>query len=136
MFGCGPCVLGSPRGVAIVRDPAAATKQAEASASLDAARAELAAFERGPSPLERLELDAQNTTAQKVTERLADEIERLAALAHGPTRHPDLEVRVECARAALAHGGPVGIVEFFLALNERGVDHRALQLRALTSAWP
>jgi hypothetical protein len=33
-----------------------------------------------------------------------DDIERLAALAAGPAPHPDLEVRVGCAAAALGHG--------------------------------
>tara|TARA_R110002096_G_scaffold11766_7_gene42998 strand:- start:21286 stop:22029 length:744 start_codon:yes stop_codon:yes gene_type:complete len=33
-----------------------------------------------------------------------DQVERLAALAAGPAPHPDLEVRIACASAALAHG--------------------------------
>ena len=48
------------------------------------------------------------TAAQALSRRrLEDEperLERLLALAVGAAAHPDLEVRVECARACVQHG--------------------------------
>ena len=65
--------------------------------------------------------------------------EQLIALASGPSPHPDLEVRVECARSALA-AGREEVVPFLLtvlrALTPAERDHPADWPRMTTMMWP
>lgn len=60
-------------------------------------------LERRRPPTDRADDAASVVAAAALAEHPAA-VERLAALASGPRPHPDLEVRVECARSALALG--------------------------------
>lgn len=64
--------------------------------------------------------------------------ERLVALAVGDAPHPDLEIRVECARAAL-HAGREEVVPFLLtvlrALTPAEREHPADWERTTTLMW-
>ncbi|MBM3977021.1 MAG: hypothetical protein FJ299_08535 [Planctomycetes bacterium] len=106
-------------------EPALLTELSDALAGADqrAVRAAvLLGRSRAPEALERLLLrleqrvlgpqvgsDAVDVTAAQAFARLAPtasaaDLERLLALAMGNTAHPDLEVRVECARSCVLHG--------------------------------
>jgi hypothetical protein len=65
--------------------------------------------------------------------------ERVAALAVGPRPHPDLEVRVECAASALAHGRDE-VIPFLLKVlridTPAGLEDRRDFIASPTTAWP
>lgn len=64
---------------------------------------------------------------------------RVAALAAGPRPHPDLEVRVECAASALAHGRDE-VIPFLLKVlridTPAGLEDRRDFIASPTTAWP
>jgi hypothetical protein len=64
--------------------------------------------------------------------------ERLYALVDGPKPHPDLEVRTECAIAALAHGEQraIGFLLRVLRIDTPSADREGPITASPTTAWP
>ncbi len=66
--------------VARLADSGERSRRSQAQAKLDAARAELASFERGPAPAERADLQARLASARAESKRLRAAIERVKRL--------------------------------------------------------
>ncbi len=95
--------------------------------------------ERAVAPnrgLDAGDIVAAGALAQRTLE--ADDARRLEALVVGDEPHPDLEVRVECARAALGAGRDA-VIPFLLtvlrALTPAEREHPADWERVTTLAW-